>query len=54
MADRRREAPLAMDGGAFRDAGHRLVDQIADLLDSLPARSVTTSSPRRRFEKLSP
>ena len=42
MADRRREAPLAMDGGAFRDAGHRLVDQIADLLDSLPARSVTT------------
>ncbi len=42
MADRRREAPLAMDGGAFRDAGHRLVDQIAELLDSLPARSVTT------------
>jgi glutamate/tyrosine decarboxylase-like PLP-dependent enzyme len=31
-----------MDGAAFRDAGHRLVDQIAELLDSLPARSVTT------------
>ena len=42
MAERRREAPLAMDGAAFRDAGHRLVDQIAELLDSLPARPVTT------------
>ena len=36
-----RDAPLAMDGEAFRAVGHRLVDQIAGLLDSVPRRPVT-------------
>jgi aromatic-L-amino-acid/L-tryptophan decarboxylase len=54
MADRRRQVPLAMDAGAFKDIGHRLVDQIAGLLESLPARSVTPnespSSVREAFD----
>jgi len=35
-----RTAPLAMDSATFRDAGHRLVDQLAELLESLPQRPV--------------
>ena len=36
-----RQSPLAMDGAAFRAIGHRLVDQIAELLESVPNRPVT-------------
>src|ERR1051325_11674836 len=37
----RRMAPLAMDAASFRAAGHRLVDRIAELLESIPHRPVT-------------
>ncbi len=36
-----RDVPLAMDAPAFRSLGHALVDQLADLLASVPARPVT-------------
>jgi aromatic-L-amino-acid/L-tryptophan decarboxylase len=36
-----RDAPLAIDPAAFRTVGHRLVDTLADFLDSLPRRPVT-------------
>jgi aromatic-L-amino-acid/L-tryptophan decarboxylase len=36
-----RDAPLAMDPASFRAVGHRLVDQLAELLDSVPRRPVT-------------
>ena len=36
-----RHAPLAMDAVTFRELGHRLVDQLAEFLDSLPRRPVT-------------
>jgi len=32
----RRDAALAMDGATFRTLGHRLVDQVAEFLESLP------------------
>src|SRR5690606_11400555 len=35
-------APLAMDPDEFRALGHDLVDRIADFLESLPARKVTS------------
>jgi glutamate/tyrosine decarboxylase-like PLP-dependent enzyme len=37
----KRDAPLEMDPAAFREAGHALVDRIADFLASLPSRTVT-------------
>ena len=37
----RREAPLAMTKEEFRDAGHRLVDRLADLMASVPDGPVT-------------
>jgi glutamate/tyrosine decarboxylase-like PLP-dependent enzyme len=37
----RRNTPLAMDTAAFRAIGHRLVDTLADFLESLPGRPVT-------------
>lgn len=37
----RRNTPIAMDAAAFRALGHRLVDTLADLLESLPRRPVT-------------
>jgi glutamate/tyrosine decarboxylase-like PLP-dependent enzyme len=37
----RRNAPLAIDSAEFRAWGHALVDQLAALLDSIPARPVT-------------
>ena len=37
----RRDAPLDMSAGAFRDAGHDLVDRIADWLEGLPAGPIT-------------
>ena len=36
-----RHAPLAMDAATFRKVGHRLVDQIAEFLESLPLGPVT-------------
>jgi glutamate/tyrosine decarboxylase-like PLP-dependent enzyme len=37
----RRTAPLEMAPDAFREAGHRLIDAVADFLSSLPSRPVT-------------
>jgi glutamate/tyrosine decarboxylase-like PLP-dependent enzyme len=39
--DVRRVAPLAMDAALFREAGHRLVDRLAELMESIPRRPVT-------------
>src|SRR5215472_3132836 len=36
-----RTSPLAIDAAAFRTLGHRLVDRVAELLDSVPRRPVT-------------
>jgi aromatic-L-amino-acid/L-tryptophan decarboxylase len=36
-----RTAPAHIDAATFRDLGHRLVDQVAGLLESLPSRPVT-------------
>jgi aromatic-L-amino-acid/L-tryptophan decarboxylase len=36
-----RQSPLAMDAATFRAVGHRLVDQLAELLESVPRRPVT-------------
>ena len=38
----KRTAPLEMQSDEFRAIGYRLVDRIAELLDSLPTRPVTT------------
>jgi glutamate/tyrosine decarboxylase-like PLP-dependent enzyme len=40
-ADTNRISPLAISSDEFRSAGHRLVDRVADFLDSLPASPVT-------------
>src|SRR4051794_17283747 len=41
-----RQSPLAIDAATFRTLGHRLVDQIAAFLESVPQRPVTrTESP---------
>src|SRR5499425_2650398 len=32
----RRDAPLEIDGATFRKLGHRLVDQLAEFLESMP------------------
>src|SRR5215467_1739756 len=39
--DSSRQAPLAMDAATFRSLGHRLVDQVAGLLESVPLGPVT-------------
>ena len=39
--DSARQAPLAMDAATFRTLGHRLVDQLAGFLESMPRRPVT-------------
>jgi aromatic-L-amino-acid/L-tryptophan decarboxylase len=36
-----RDVPLAMDAATFKSLGHALVDQLADLLASIPSRPVT-------------
>jgi glutamate/tyrosine decarboxylase-like PLP-dependent enzyme len=36
-----RDAAIAMDSATFRRLGHRLVDQLAEFLESLPRRPVT-------------
>jgi aromatic-L-amino-acid/L-tryptophan decarboxylase len=40
-SDSNRHAPLAMDAAVFRKLGHRLVDQLAGFLESLPLGPVT-------------
>jgi glutamate/tyrosine decarboxylase-like PLP-dependent enzyme len=40
--NKNRTAPIEMNADAFRALGHHLVDRIADFLDSLPTRPVTT------------
>jgi hypothetical protein len=41
MNDSMRRAPIALGTETFRALGHRLVDQVADLLESLPRCPVT-------------
>jgi glutamate/tyrosine decarboxylase-like PLP-dependent enzyme len=36
-----RHSPLAMDAATFRAVGHALVDQLADLVSSIPGRPIT-------------
>jgi len=40
--NKQRIAPIEMNPDNFRAIGHHLVDRIADFLDSLPTRPVTT------------
>lgn len=49
---RNREAPLEIHGDEFRKLGHQLVDQIAEFLDSLPQRHVTTGESPQAIRKL--
>ena len=41
MKEPGRQSPLSLDAATFRSLGHRLVDQLADFLESLPERPVT-------------
>jgi len=41
MSEKKRHAQLDMDGETFRQLGYRLVDQVAEFLDTLPERPVT-------------
>jgi aromatic-L-amino-acid decarboxylase len=51
----KREAPLEMHAEEFRKVGYQLVDQIADFLDGLPQRSITSDeSPQKLRALLSP
>lgn len=47
-----REAPIDIPGEEFRKLGHQLVDQIAEFLDGLPQRPVTTGEPPQEIRKL--
>lgn len=42
---RSRRAPIAMDAETFKTLGHQLIDQVAELLASVPARPVTPDHP---------
>jgi aromatic-L-amino-acid/L-tryptophan decarboxylase len=42
MMNKKRTAPIEMQSEEFRTLGYRLVDRIAELLESLPTRPVTT------------
>ncbi len=39
----KRQSPIEMSPAAFRDAGHRLVDDLAAFLESMPSGKVTES-----------
>jgi glutamate/tyrosine decarboxylase-like PLP-dependent enzyme len=45
MELQKRVAPIDMSAAEFRSVGHRLVDQIAEFLDSLPKRPLTPNEP---------
>ncbi len=47
-----RAAPLEIHGDEFRKLGHQLVDEIAEFLDGLPQRSVTTDESPQAIRKL--
>jgi glutamate/tyrosine decarboxylase-like PLP-dependent enzyme len=49
---RNRQAPLEMGSAEFRQLGHMLVDQIADFLQSLPQRPVTTADSPQDVRRL--
>ena len=49
---RGRTAPINMASDDFRKVGHDLVDRIADFLDSLPHRPVTTGESPEEIQKL--
>lgn len=48
----KRNAPLEMSTENFRELGHELIDQIADFLESLPNRPVTTGEPPSQIRQL--
>jgi len=48
----KRKAPLEMNPNDFRELGHSLIDEIADFLESLPNRPVTTGEPPSKIKKL--
>jgi len=47
-----RQAPLDMDGETFRRLGHRLVDQVASYIDSIPGRPVTQAETVQQIRAL--
>ena len=49
---RDRESPIEIHGEEFRKLGHQLVDQIAEFLDGLPQRPVTTGESPQEIRKL--
>ena len=53
MPDDARRAPIAMDAATFRALGHRLVDQLSTLIETVPERPVARDLPpsdvRRAF-----
>lgn len=48
----KRNAPLDMDPEDFRELGYSLIDKIADFLESLPNRPLTTGEPPSAIRKL--
>jgi aromatic-L-amino-acid decarboxylase len=47
-----RKAPLEMGPGEFRRIGHRLIDDIADFLDSLPRHPVTSGATAKSIRSI--
>src|SRR6202041_113473 len=39
-----RQAPIEMRGAEFKHAGYRLIDQIADFIDDISGKPVTTNA----------
>ena len=50
--NKQRTSPIEMKGSDFRTIGYQLVDRIADLLDSLPKRPLTTDEPPTAIREL--
>ncbi len=48
----KRDSPLEMSPADFRAAGHQLIDNIADFLQSLPDTPVTTGEPPSKIRQL--
>jgi glutamate/tyrosine decarboxylase-like PLP-dependent enzyme len=49
---RDRKAPIEIHGEEFRKLGHQIVDQIAEFLDELPGRPVTTGESPQEIREL--